>query len=63
MSKIRRLFVEKKDEYKVESEQLLSDFRESLGRDNLKDLRIVNRYDITNISDQAYQEACRTIFC
>ena len=51
MSKIRRLFVEKKDEYKVESEQLLSDFRESLGLDNLKDLRIVNRYDITNISN------------
>ena len=62
MTKIRRLFVEKKDEYKVESEQLLSDFKESLGLDNLMDLRIVNRYDITNISDKAYQEACKTIF-
>lgn len=59
--KIRRVFVEKKKGFAVEAEDLFYDFKESLGVDNLKSLRLLNRYDLTNISDSAYKKACKTI--
>ena len=59
--KIRRVFVEKKEGFDVEAEELLHDFRESLVLDHLEGLRLLNRYDITDISNSAYQEACETI--
>ncbi|MFW5886034.1 MAG: phosphoribosylformylglycinamidine synthase, partial [Halanaerobium sp.] len=59
--KIRRVFVEKKEGFDVEAEELLHDFRESLNLDQLEDLRLLNRYDITDISDEAYRQACETI--
>ena len=59
--KIRRVFVEKKEGFAVQAEELLHDFKESLGLDHLEGLRLLNRYDITDISDSAYQEACATI--
>jgi len=61
MSKIRRVFVEKKQGYDVAAEQLLADFKESLNLDKLKELRLINRYDIAEISDSAFEESCRTI--
>ncbi|CCU80197.1 Phosphoribosylformylglycinamidine synthase,synthetase subunit / Phosphoribosylformylglycinamidine synthase, glutamine amidotransferase subunit [Halanaerobium saccharolyticum subsp. saccharolyticum DSM 6643] len=59
--KIRRVFVEKKEGFDVKAEELLHDFRESLELENLEVLRLLNRYDITNISETAYKEACETI--
>ena len=59
--KIRRVFVEKKESFDVQAEELLYDFRESLELEQLEELRLLNRYDITDISDSAYQEACETI--
>src|SRR6056297_3021644 len=59
--KIRRVFVEKKEGFDVEAEELLHDFKESLELEHLESLRLLNRYDITDISDSAYEEACETI--
>ncbi|MFP4371049.1 MAG: phosphoribosylformylglycinamidine synthase [Halanaerobium sp.] len=59
--KIRRVFVEKKEGFDVEAEDLLHDFRESLELEHLETLRLLNRYDITEISDSAYEEACEMI--
>ncbi|MFW5961605.1 MAG: phosphoribosylformylglycinamidine synthase, partial [bacterium] len=59
--KIRRVFVEKKVGFDVEAEELMHDFKESLELESLKGLRLLNRYDITDISDSAYEEACETI--
>ncbi|RCW54610.1 MULTISPECIES: phosphoribosylformylglycinamidine synthase [Halanaerobium] len=58
---IRRVFVEKKEGFDVKAEELLHDFRESLELDSLEGLRLLNRYDITAISDSAYRKACETI--
>ncbi|MGM0548058.1 MAG: phosphoribosylformylglycinamidine synthase [Bacillota bacterium] len=60
-AQIRRVFVEKKEGFAVEAEEIFSDFKESLGLDNLSSLRLLNRYDLTNISDSAYEEACKRI--
>jgi len=61
MSKIRRVYVEKKEGYDVEAKRLLTDFKETLQLRDLEDLRIVNRYDIEELSEEAYQQACYTI--
>ncbi|MGM0603578.1 MAG: phosphoribosylformylglycinamidine synthase [Bacillota bacterium] len=61
MSEIKRVYVEKKDGYNIEAENILSDFRKSLSLDKLEDIRILNRYDISNISDSAFTDACKII--
>ena len=62
MCPIRRVYVEKKDAYNVESRELFNDLKESLGLDNLAGVRVVNRYDISGISEEGYKQACYTIF-
>ncbi len=60
--KVRRIFVEKKDGYAVSAKDLFNDIRENLGIKNLTNLRIVNRYDISGITDSEYDSAKNTIF-
>ncbi len=62
MSKIRRVYVEKQEGYNVGANQLLIDFKESLALEGLEGVRIVNRYDVGGISEDAYQRALSTIF-
>ncbi|GAB6137190.1 phosphoribosylformylglycinamidine synthase [Halanaerobaculum tunisiense] len=61
MSQIRRVYVEKKEGYNVEAKELLEDLQQNLQLEDLEDLRIVNRYDISQISEEAYQQALHTI--
>jgi len=57
-----RIFVEKKKDVAVESAALLSDVRGFLGIENLTGVRILNRYDVENISAEVF-EACKyTVF-
>jgi len=58
---IRRIFVEKKKEYAVEANGLLSDLKHTLGLKNLTGVRIVNRYDLTGISDEDYAAAKQVV--
>jgi phosphoribosylformylglycinamidine synthase len=62
MSTIRRVFVEKKTGYNVEGRHLLEDLKLNLGIDKLKEVRVVNRYDIDKLSDEAYAQALHTVF-
>ncbi|MGD9488583.1 MAG: phosphoribosylformylglycinamidine synthase [Calditrichaceae bacterium] len=62
MNSIRRLYVEKKEGFDVEAQSLLSDLKENLGIKELKSLRILYRYDISEISDKIYDESRTTIF-
>ena len=59
--KIKRVYVEKKKEYAVEATGLLQDLKHTLGLKNLKGVRIVNRYDLAGITDEAYEEAKNVI--
>ena len=57
----RRLFVEKKDRFRVEAASLLAEFNENLSL-NLKSLRLINVYDLFGFSSELV-EACRyTVF-
>lgn len=59
---VKRVYVEKKDEYAVSAKDLFNDIRENLGIKNLTKLRIINRYDISGITDSEYTSARNTIF-
>ena len=56
-----RVFVEKKDEFDVEAQNLKKELRENLGISGLKRVRLLNRYDVENISEELYERAKTTI--
>ena len=62
MSKVRRIFVEKKKDFDVAAQHLFVDCKDYLGIKNLEGVRILIRYDIEGISDEDYQAARTTIF-
>jgi phosphoribosylformylglycinamidine synthase (EC 6.3.5.3) len=53
--RVRRIFVEKKAGFDVQAQGLLSDIKESLGINSIKGIRLLNRYDISGISDEVYE--------
>ncbi|EJO5348022.1 phosphoribosylformylglycinamidine synthase [Clostridium botulinum] len=59
---IRTIFVEKKPEFRVENKKILTDFKLSLNINNIKDIRILNRYHINGITDEEYDLAKSFIF-
>lgn len=59
---VKRIYVEKKKGFDVEAQSLYVDLKENLGIKGLRDVRIVNRYDISGISDEEYRQARETIF-
>ncbi len=54
---IKRIFVEKKKEYAVEALGLFQDLKHTLGLTKLTGVRIINRYDIANLSAEDYLAA------
>jgi phosphoribosylformylglycinamidine synthase len=59
---VRRILVEKKQGFDVQAQHLLKDLKDNLGIKGLEGLRIVNRYDVSGISDETYRQARNTIF-
>lgn len=62
MDYIKRLYVEKKEGYNIEAQNLLEDIRENLGVKALTGLRILNRYDIEGVCSEDFEYAQKTIF-
>ena len=61
MSYIRTVYVEKKEGFNSENEHLLKDFKINLNLENLEKVRLVNRYDLAGLSDDAYDRAKKLI--
>ena len=59
---VYRIFVEKKKELAFEAKALLSDARTLLGIESLEDVRLFNRYDAENISEELFAYAKNTVF-
>ena len=59
---VYRVFVEKKPALAFEAEHLLADARSLLGVTGLERVRIVNRYDVENITPELFDYAVRTVF-
>ncbi|MFU0827428.1 MAG: Phosphoribosylformylglycinamidine synthase PurL [Lachnoclostridium sp.] len=62
MSRVKRIYVEKKPPYAVRAKELLEEIRSYLGIKGLKNVRILIRYDIENISDETFENALGTVF-
>ncbi|MFK4785696.1 phosphoribosylformylglycinamidine synthase [Fusobacterium sp. MFO224] len=48
----RRIYVSKKEEFRVEGKSLLNELRENLHEDGLSDLRLYNVYDVFNCDNE-----------
>ena len=59
---VYRVYVEKKKELANEARSLLSEAVNLLSIKNLKDVRVINRYDVENISDELFDYAKKTVF-
>ena len=59
---VSRVFVEKKENLAHEAKALLSQLQELLGIKNLKNIRILNRYDAENIDKDLFEYAKTTVF-
>ncbi len=59
---VYRVFVEKKEELANEAKALLSDARGLLGINGLTKVRVLNRYDVENISADLFERAKSTVF-
>jgi len=62
LSKVRRIFVEKRKGYNIEARSLYEELKEYLGIKGLEDVRVLNRYDISGITDEEYARARDIIF-
>ena len=62
MSTVRRIYVEKKPEYAVHAKELKGELRTYLNLKELKDVRVLVRYDIENLSEETYQKALGIVF-
>ncbi|WP_300673075.1 phosphoribosylformylglycinamidine synthase [Desulfoluna sp.] len=61
-NKIRRIFVEKKNNFKVEADHLLSDLTHNLNIEGVTDVRIINCYECLGFDDATFELAKTNIF-
>ena len=59
---VKRIFVEKKKAFDVEGQNLFLDLKENLGVENLKSVRVINRYDVKDCQMMSLKHQKDSIF-
>ena len=59
---VYRIFVEKKPGLDNEAKGLLNEAKHLLGIENLEDIRLFNRYDAENITEELFDYSVKTVF-
>ena len=59
---VYRVYVEKKKELANEARSLFSEAKNLLSINNLKEVRVINRYDAENITEELFEYAKKTVF-
>lgn len=62
MSNVKRVYVEKKPEFAVQANGLKHEIQGYLGISDVKNVRVLIRYDVENVSDETFEKACNGIF-
>jgi len=62
MAQVRRIYVEKREGFDIAAKKALSDFRGTLGKKMLKNVRLLIRYDIEGLDDVTFRDAVRKVF-
>ena len=59
---VRRIYVEKRQDYAVKAKELKDELKTYLGIGGIDSIRILIRYDMENISDEIYKKALVNVF-
>ena len=59
---VYRIYVEKKEELANEAKALYSELKNLVGISSLESVRLLNRYDAENISEQLFNDAVNSVF-
>ena len=62
MSVTKRVYVEKKENFAVEANNLFCDLKEHLHLDNLNGVRVINRYDAQGLDEKQFNQAISSVF-
>lgn len=62
MSKVRRVYVEKKADFAVQAKELKHEISSYLNIGSVTGVRVLIRYDVENISDDTFEKACHSVF-
>ncbi len=62
MDHVRRIYVEKKPPYAVKARELKEEILSYLQIREVRDVRVLIRYDVEHISDEVFERACHTVF-
>ncbi len=62
MGNVKRIYVEKKKDFAVKAMELKADLRNYLNLGGIEEVRMFIRYDVENLSDKVFEQACRTVF-
>ena len=58
---MHRLFVEKQPEFNAEARSLFHDLKENLNLTELKNVRVIQRYDVDGLNDEQFKQAAQLI--
>ena len=61
-STVKRVLVEKRAGFDLEAQSLKKDLIESLHIDTIENIRVLNRYDVEDLSEDVFENAAKTIF-
>ncbi|MDP3386944.1 MAG: phosphoribosylformylglycinamidine synthase [Eubacteriales bacterium] len=59
---VKRVYVEKKPGFDVEGQHLMNDLINNLKIESIKKVRIINRYDVSNISNDLFHKSIFSVF-
>lgn len=62
MGNVRRIYVEKKEDFAVKARELEEELKGYLGINGLEKVRVLIRYDVEHISDAVFEKACQCVF-
>ncbi len=62
MSKVERVYVEKRTPYAVKAKELKEEIRGYLGIKTVENVRVLVRYDIEGLTEDTYKKALNTVF-
>ena len=61
MSKVYRVYVEKREGFNVEALEILNNLKTQLKIESLKSLKVVNRYDVQGVSKEVLEKGIEII--
>ncbi len=59
---VRRVYVEKKEAFAVKAKELQEEIKSYLGIQTVTGVRVLIRYDVENITEETFEQACKTVF-